>query len=139
MSEGRHALCITSDQPFQEIVMKTFLGACLTAGAMLFASADSAQAQYYYGGYSPYYGSSYYGGLGTRTFSYGTTLPGGSAYGYSYVQPNYNSGGYGGPGYGYVNPNGGFSSSAYGYSYPAPYVAYPSYGYRPGYYSFFYR
>ena len=124
--------------------MKTFLGACLTAGTMLFASADSVQAQYGYGGYSgygnSYYGSSYYGGLGTRTFSYGTTLPGGGVYGYSQVQPNYNSGSYGGPGYGYVNPNGGFSSSAYGYSYPAPYVVYPggSYG-TPGYYSFFYR
>ena len=121
--------------------MKSLLASCAVAGALLFAGSEAAQAQWggYDGGYSPYYGGSYYGygGLGARTFSYGTTLPGGGYYGYSSVQPNYNSGGYSTPGGGTINPNGGFSSSALGYSYPAPYVVYPTYGYRPGNLTFF--
>ena len=126
--------------------MKTFLTACVAAGAMAFASADTAQAQIgYYGGYSPYYGNSYYGnsyygGAGVRNFSYGTTLPGGGYYSQSYVRPNYNSGGFGSAATGYVNPNGGFSSSSVGYSFPAPYVVYPGgyNGYGYGGYSYGY-
>lgn len=133
--------------------MKALAATVIAAGAALFASASTAEAQWggYYGGYdpygygvygpvyatsTPYRGSVYSGGFGTRNFSYGTTLPGGGVYGYSYTQPNYGGGTFVGPGGTAVNPNGGFSASAYGYSYPAPY-AYPGYYYRPGHYTFF--
>lgn len=104
--------------------MTTFRALALslaTAGAILFASARPANAQWYsygYPGYSFGYGYPSYYGYGAVGGPIITPAPAYAPGAYNITYPSYYS---------------------YGYNYPSYWSTYryPGYYYRPGYYSFF--